>query len=689
MNGYGPFAQPLFWFLMYWSLGAVLMVIAANLLWVRGIETGLRNRLKLAAARFSRPSALAAAAGAITFAAVGAYIFYNTHVLNRYLTTSKIQEQRAQYEIRYKRYQSTPQPKIIDVKVDVALFPEQRLARFSGTELLENQTNSTIDQVAVTLWPEDVDVIPRPRIEVSTLRFDGGQTAVVEDAELGFYVFRLSNPLPPHGRVTLYFDVAYPNRGFVNSFPNGDIVHNGSFVSGSYMPFIGYFQDVQLIDDSARHRHGLQKSVGLPKLEDAAAKQNNYVTTDADWVTFEGTVSTSPDQIAIMPGYLQKEWVQDGRRYFHYKADAPILSGIFSANSARYATRRDHWHDVNLEIYYHPGHEFDLDKMMLGMKSTLDYCTAAFSPFQFRQLRIIEFPRYGDFAESFPNTIPFSEGIGFITYVDPKKKDAMNLPFFVTAHEVGHQWWAHQVVSANTEGATAIVETLAQYTALMVMRHTYGPDSMRKFLRYQLDGYLRGRAQERDEEKPLLRVQPMQGYIHYNKGGMVMYALADYIGEERVSQALSAMVKDYAFKGPPYPTALDMENYLRKVTPPEFQYLYEDWFENITIFDNRALSAAYTQSADGKYQVRISVESKKYRADGKGQEHLIPPHDLIDIGVQDADGNFLYLQKHKIDQEKQEIVVTVDKLPARAGVDPLVKLIDRNPDDNVVAVTKQ
>jgi len=181
----------------------------------------------------------------------------------------------------------------------------------------------------------------------------------------------------------------------------------------------------------------------------------------------------------------------------------------------------------------------------------------------------------------------------------------------------------------------------------------------------------------------------MQGYIHYNKGGMVMYALADYIGEERVSQALSAMVKDYAFKGPPYPTALDMENYLRKVTPPEFQYLYEDWFENITIFDNRALSAAYTQSADGKYQVRISVESKKYRADGKGQEHLIPPHDLIDIGVQDADGNFLYLQKHKIDQEKQEIVVTVDKLPARAGVDPLVKLIDRNPDDNVVAVTKQ
>ena len=243
-------------------------------------------------------------------------------------------------------------------------------------------------------------------------------------------------------------------------------------------------------------------------------------------------------------------------------------------------------------------------------------------------------------------------------------------------------------MSANTEGET-VFETLAQYTALMVMRHAYGPESMKKFLRYQLDGYLRGRAQEHDDEKPLLRVEPLQGYIHYNKGGQVMYALADYIGEDRVSQALAALVKDWAFKGPPYPTALDLENDLKKVTPPEFQYLYEDWFENITLFDNRAVSASYSQLPDGKYQVRISVEAKKYRADGKGQEHVIPLHDLIDIGVLDADGNFLYLQKQKIEQEHQEFTVTVDKMPSKAGIDPLIKLIDRNPDDNVTDVKKQ
>jgi ABC-2 type transport system permease protein len=324
--------------------------------------------------------------------------------------------------------------------------------------------------------------------------------------------------------------------------------------------------------------------------------------------------------------------------------------------------------------------------MMHGMKAALDYCTTSFSPYQFRQARIIEFPRYGTFAESFPNTIPFSESIGFITYVDPRKPDAIDLPFYVTAHEVGHQWWGHQVVSANTEGATSIVETLAQYTAFMVMKHAYGAESMKKFLRFELDGYLRGRAQERNEERPLYRVEPEQGYIHYNKGGLVMYALQDYIGEEAVSRALSDFTKAYAFKGPPYPTSLDLIAALKRVTPPELQYLFEDLFLNITLYDNRTRTATYKPLADGKYQVHLAVEAMKYRADGRGQEQAVPVGDLVDIGVLDGDGHYLYLQRRKIDQEKTELDVTVSARPAKAGIDPLVKLIDRNPDDNVIAV---
>jgi len=687
MNGYGPFLQPLIWFRLYWGVAAVLLAIATNLLWVRGTDTNWRTRMGLAAARFSRTSLAGATVCVVLMLGVGGFIFYNTHILNPYRTAFQIDEARAQYEKKYAQYWSLPQPRITDVSSEYDIYPDQRSVAVSGTMWLENKTNANIDRIAVTIWPVDLVPLPRPHIKVNRLSFAGGQSAIINDPSLGFYLFKLPTPLAPHARIQFDFALRYDNPGFQNSQPNTDIVRNGSFLNDRYSPYIGYAPDIELTDDSTRHKHGLEKPRRLPTLDDVAARQYNSGSFDADWINFQATVSTSPDQIAIAPGYLQKEWTENGRRYFHYKMDAPILN-LYSIQSGRYAVRRDRWQNVNLEIYYQPGHEFDLDTMMESMKETLAYCSANYSPFQFHQLRIIEFPGYGTFAESFANTIPFSESIGFITKVS-NKPDAVNLPFYVTAHETGHQWWGHQVMSAYVQGATSIDETMAQYTALMVMKHHFGPESMKRFLRFELDRYLSGRGQERNEENPLYKVDPNQGYIHYRKGSLVMYALQDYIGEDNVNQAIRAFLKQFAFKDAPYPVSLELEGDFQKVTPPQYQYLFADLFQNITIYDNRALSADYVRQPDGRYQVHLVVEAKKFRADARGQEHTIPVNDWIDIGVQDANGKYLYLQRQKIDQDKTAFTLTVDQVPAKAGIDPVDKLIDRNPDDNVIAVKKK
>jgi ABC-2 type transport system permease protein len=686
MNGYGPFLEPLIWFRIYWGIAAVLLAIIANLLWIRGTESNWRVRLKLARERFSGASLAGALVCTLLMLGVGGFIFYNTHIVNPYRTTFQVDDERARYEKKYVQYWTLPQPHITDIVTQIDIYPDRRIVHVSGQMMLENKTTSNIEQVALTLWPGNLTPLPRPHIKIDRLSLASGQTAVVEDPSLGFYLYKLPAPLAPHGRVQLDFALLYDNPGFNNSRPNHDIVRNGSFITDSYLPYIGYSPSVELTDDSTRHKHGLEKVRRLPKLDDTAARRYNSGSFDADWVNFEATVSTSPDQIAIAPGYLQKEWTQEGRRYFHYKMDAPMLN-LYSIQSARYAVRRDHWQSVNLEIYYQPGHEFDLDTMMESMKESLAYCSTNFSPFQFHQLRIIEFPGYGTFAESFANTIPFSESIGFITKVS-SKRDAANIPFYVTAHETGHQWWAHQVISAYVEGATSIDETMAQYTALMVMKHHFGPQAMQRFLRYELEFYLRGRGQERNEENPLYTVDPSQGYIHYRKGSLVMYALQDYIGEDKVNEAIREFLKQYAFKDAPYPTSLDLEGYFRKVAPAEYQQVINDVFQNITIYDLRAQSADYVPQPDGKYQVHLTAKAQKVHADHRGQETGFPVDDWIDIGVQDASGNYLYLQRQKITQEKTDFTITVDKVPAKAGIDPINKLIDRNPDDNVIAVSK-
>ena len=687
MNGYGPFASPLLWIHLYWGLAAIMLAIATNIFWARGIDMGWRQRRSLAIQRLSRPSGIAFSISVLLFIAVGGWIFYNTHVRNSYLTTNQFAERRAEYEKKYRKYLNIPQPKIAAANLQVDLFPEQRKMNFAGTAWLENKTSQDIDQIALTLWPQELQPVPMPKIEIDKLEFSGGQTELLKDDQLGFYLYRLPSPIPPGGHVAVEFALKYVFSGFANNRQQIDLVGNGTFVNDSFAPHVGYQPGIELEDQSIRRRHGLNPLKETPRLDDVAARQQIYGLPDAGWTASETTVSTSLDQIAIAPGYLEKEWVQDGRRYFHYKMDAPILWGI-SINSARYQVVRDHWRNVNLEIYYDPRHVYNLNHMTRSMKATLDYCTESFSPFQFHQLRIIEYPRYQTFAESLANTIPYSEAIGFITRVK-QGPDQLDLPFFVTAHEVAHQWWGHQVVTANTEGATVPVESLAEYTALMVMKHHLPPEAIKKFMRRELDRYLIGRAFERNEERPLLTVTYNQGYIHYSKGAMVMYALQDYIGEDKVNQALAAFVKEFSFKGPPFPTALDLENHLRKVTPPEFQYLYDDLFDNITLYENRAKSATYTRLPDAKYEVSLAVELKKFRATESGDEHQVPAHDWVDIGVTDADGNYLYLQKHKIDGESADIKVVVDKLPYKAGIDPLNKLIDRKPDDNVVQVANK
>src|SRR5262249_17879294 len=185
----------------------------------------------------------------------------------------------------------------------------------------------------------------------------GGQTPLIEDKPLGFYLYQLRSPLPPRAKLAVEFALEYSNAGFPNARPNTDIVHNGTLLGERYFPYAGYARDIELTDDGARHKHALGSVKRLPSLDDLGARQVNVASNDADWITFRGTVSTSPDQIAVLPGYLQKEWIENGRRYFRYEADAPILK-LISLDSARYAVKRDRWRDVNLEIYYHPGHEF-------------------------------------------------------------------------------------------------------------------------------------------------------------------------------------------------------------------------------------------------------------------------------------------------------------------------------------------
>jgi len=671
MNGYGHFVQPLFWSTFYWLAWALLLGVLAGLLARRGTDSGIRARLQLA--RQSLPAyALLLAIPALAAIASGSWIYYNTHVLNHFYSDKSDRKLQAEYEKLYKKYELAPIPKIVAVDTAVNIYPRQRSFSATGTYTAINQSGKPIQDIYLS----------NSRRSIRSISFDRPATAALADTKHGFWIYHLATQLNPGDSLQIRFQCGYDNHGFRNSGELGEFAYNGTFFDRAFFPSLGYDRGVELDNPVRRHEEGLGPLEEMPDRGDSYGMNTNLFSPGSNFITYHSIVSTSHDQVALSPGYLVRNWQQDGRNYFEYSMGSTRIQNFFSYVSGQYAVRRDTWNGVKLEVYYLPTHAYDVDKMIATSKAGLDYYTKNYGPYQFGQYRIIEFPRYRSFAQSFPNTVPYSEEIGFISRL--AKPDDIDLPWFVTAHELAHQWWGHQVVGGYEKGSNMMSESLAEYSALRVMQHQYGDDHMRRFLKHELDGYLRGRAGEVRHEPPLVLVQS-EGYVWYQKGSLAFYALSDAIGEDKVNAALKEFLDKWKFAGPPYPDTRDLVASLRKQTPPELQYMITDMFETITLYDNKAASARVQPTADHKYKVTLVVDARKMRANGDGAETQIPIHDLIEVGVfkgkKDSEQP-LHTEKVWITAARTTLTFIVNEPPTRAAIDPYNKLIDRNPEDN-------
>ena len=683
MNGYGHYLTSFSWFDGYWFAFSCILFAVAVLFAVRGSDAMFKSRLNLSRLRLSRPILVFAITSFLAFTLSGSYIYYNTNVLNDYMNSDTFIELQADYEKTIGKYRYALLPKIVDVNMEVDLYPETRDFIARGTYTLKNWTDKPMREVYIQ-GSTDAHAI------IKELSFEGGSEIKEQYEDFRFTVYELNKELQPGDSIEMKFVTEFKTTGFVESGSSTNVVFNGTFFNNFIFPTLGYNQNFEIVDPDERKEQELPDRERKRPQTDPVALKTSLVGDDADRFNFEIVLSTSPEQIGIAPGYLVKEWEEDGRRYFHYKMDKPML-GFFSIVSAQYEVIRDVWkspdgEEVNLEIYYHKGHEYNLDRMMKSMKKSFDYFSKNFSPYQYRQMRIMEFPRYASFAQSFANTVPFSEGIGFALQID---EDDVDMAYYVTAHELAHQWWAHQVIDADVIGNAMCSETMSQYSALMVMKQEYPESMMKRFLEHELDLYLRGRSTETIKEQPLMFVE-QQAYIHYRKGSLIMYALQDYIGEDSVNSALKKYVTNWTDNPERFATSSDLVGYFREVTPDSLQYLIEDMFETITLFENKTKNAFYTDLGDGKYEVNLTVEGIKLRSDTLGNTTEIPMNDWVDIGIygesEDGKDNLIYLEKHKITEGENEITLTVDALPERAGIDPINKLIDRNPDDNIGSV---
>ena len=683
MNGFSPYISRIFWYKAYWGSFAIILALLSNLFWRRGLVEDFKYRVQKINNRLSPLIKYNFILFLSLFIGSGGYIFYNTNILNDFYPPKHFERESADFEKSYKKYEGKPQPKITSVNCSIDIFPRESRLDFSGTYTLKNKHKTKIDTIFSSQkdWMFDEFNWGRP------------SEVVYNDSTLGWKMYVFNPPIEPGDELTLDFSGKRSRKGFKNDGVDKLVIENGTMIQSSVLfPSFGYNNNRELRQKMIRKKYGLGERKKLPDYDDAEGNKYGLIGKDADWVDFEVLMSTELDQIAMAPGYLQKEWQEKNRRYFHYKMDKPILN-FFTFVSARYQVMKQEHDGISLEIYHHPKHTYNLETMMHAMKRSIDYYSGIFGPYPYRQCRILEFPRYNSFAQSFPNTIPFSESIGFVMDIDHNDPDDLDMPFWVTAHEMGHQWWPHQLSGGSVKGSNFLSEGLSEYSAVSLLAIEKGEKQLRKFLKYELDQYLEGRAFD-SKEPTIVSTEGSEQYIVYNKAGLSLFTLSNLIGKNIFNTSLGRFIEKYRYQYDPYPNIGQFIESIREDIPKDFQYLITDTFEKITLYENKAKTASVKENPDGTYDLTLTVEAKKVYSDSLGVQINSPLNDWLEIGVfgnvnqnGEEEEMPIYVEKVFIAESTSTFKIHLDTKPTKAGIDPLNKFIDRDSKDNLIGVS--
>ncbi|HMJ69039.1 MAG TPA: M1 family aminopeptidase [Cyclobacteriaceae bacterium] len=674
MRGFGPTILPWLLFKLYWIAWALILAVVARLFWARGREQNFRHRLQLVRHRFTISTFWVAIIGSGLLVTLGSFIFYNTNFQNEYLTSADINERKAEYELRYGKYRNTPQPQLTGTKLKIEIYPGQRQLEIRAAYTLVNKDSVAIDTIHLGSISG---------IEPTEVNFNRPALCVVNDTKLRRYIYALEHPLQQGDSLQINFVVNYQEHGFRHNGTDELVMKNGTyFTNYDVLPFVGYKTNMEITDAVTRKQYKLPARPAIPSLYDAEARKK-AVTTDHN--TFEAIVGTAKDEVAVAPGALLRTWTEGDRKYFHYKTDAP-LRGEYAFLSGNYALLKSKWNDVMIRIYYHPGHDMNVDRMLRSVKASMEYYTGQFGPYPFGHITVVERPGDGGGASAEASMINYGEQYSIMNPDD--SRNGFDLPYYILAHEVAHQWFGSaQLNPAYVEGAGVLIEGLAVYAGMQVLEKNCGDHHLQQYLKFIHSFYEMPRSLATNS-----LLQANESFLYYRKGGLAMYALSTYIGKEKVNGALRNLLQKHHSGELPLPTTLDLYHEIQNVTPDTLNYLLRDLFEKNTYWRLKTKQFSGEQTDGGNWLVTLKVQAQKVVVDSTGNETEVPMNDWLEVGVFEEGKELnepLYLKMHRIQSGEQTIIITVPRKPERGGIDPNSLMIDVRLDDNIMQLDRK
>lgn len=659
-NGFGYYATAFNWYMLYWLAFVMLIAILTIGMWQRKVEIKAKQRFKLIGLNLKQNKWIASLA-LLIWISCGAFIYHQTNVIGKYKNNKAKLAWRLAYEQKYKALVNIPQPVIKAVKTNIDLYPGEGKYVVNGTYRLRNETRMPI----FTIWTS-----VSPAVYSFSVTIEASRKSEKDEHFSQEFIF-LKKPLLPNEEIVMNFSLAVIRSGFTGFDSENSIVSNGTYIEmEKFVPQLGYCYNFESDDKIERKKAGLAEIATIPKFS------NTYELID-----LETTVSTDTDQQVITVGNLQKNWVANNRRYFKYKTSSPV-NFMFALSSAKYAVKKDRYKDTDLRIYYQPGQAYNLKSMLKGVKDALDYGNANFAKYRLKQLTIAEIPQYKGAATAYPGVVFSAENINFLGNYS---QGSIDQSYAIAAHETAHQWWANILTPANGAGYAMLTESLAKYTENVLIEKAFGKMYLRRYLAYDNNLYFLNRN---NNEKELAMVKTLnQPYVHYQKGGLNMYAVKELMGEEKFNTILKQLIA--AHENPkPKATAADLINALLSQAAPAQKKFINDCFNEVVTYSLGIKIINCSMLKNRKYKVELEIAAERLSEGLKKMPDL--EIDLACFDQLETDWGVgtkpVYFQKYHINQQKTKLSIITDQKPKTVAIDPYGYLLDADKSDHIVVV---
>lgn len=564
-------------------------------------------------------------------------------------------------EREWGRFAALPSPTAEQVRLDVALFPDQRRYRVSGEIDLAHQGDESIDRVVVGL--------PVQNRRDGALELEGA-TLKRWDKRFGIGEYEFTTPLDTGASVQLRFTLEVQRPGFALLNPENYLVGDVAYIEvDKWIPYVGYTGRYELTE--ARDR----ADFGLPE---RPASDRAAPPTQSRGISLDLTVSVPERHVPVSIGRVAGSRVEDGRRITHFRSTEAIRDR-YAVASAPYRVETTVEDGITIEQYLRDADPKNHHEALAGARGSLAFHHETIDRYPDPVLRLVTLP---SFSDAFGGTAY----AGTVFLVDNRALQAridgpvpINPAFSIAAHEVAHQWWGRKLQPADGPGYRFLTESLAKWSELEIIRRTRGEAVADDYRARMRGAYFRVRA---TPEPALIDVLDDPAAFYF-KGAQALYVIGERLGRERLLAILREFAADFA--APRTARAAELARRLRAAANPADSDEIRELLEQVVIHD-LALESATINHAGKSFLADIVVRhnAKRHGADGA----VFPYRALrtVELAALDEHGRTLAHREIRLRNERTRIQWRLDSRPAVLALDPRGLLLEPDESDNRIVL---